>query len=58
MFTMVESAYEDCGYREKIEGLSAAGAWDLIEHTEPYRTFPFVEHHVNLRQWISVYQKA
>ena len=58
IFTMAEAAYEDSGYRTKVDALSAAGAWQMVEQTAAFRTFPFLEHHTHMHQWIAVYRKA
>jgi len=58
IFSISKPAVENYGYGEKIAELDATGAWTLVEQTEPFRTYPFIDDHADLRHWISVYRKA
>ncbi len=57
IFTMSGAGYEDCGFREKMDRLESDGDWVFVEKTKPFRTFPFIEHHADVRHWVNVYLK-
>ena len=58
VFSISKPAFEDGGFRDKIEELEEAGAWTLVERTESFRAYPFSEQYTDLRHWICVYRKA
>ena len=57
IFTISQIALDEGGFGDKINALDSSGAWELIEKTEPFRTFPFSEEYAELRHWICVYRK-
>lgn len=57
IFSLSQPAFEQ-GFGDKISMLDKSGAWTLVEQTEPFRTYPFLDHYADLRHWISVYRKA
>jgi SAM-dependent methyltransferase len=57
IFSISQTAIEESGFGEKVRALDAAGAWDLVQQTEPFRTFPFSDEYADLRHWVCVYRK-
>jgi predicted TPR repeat methyltransferase len=58
IFSISAIAVEEGGFGAKIAALEDAGAWHLVEQTEPFRTYPFSDQYADLRHWISVYRKS
>ncbi len=58
VFSISKIAVEGGGFGAKMDALEQAGAWTLVEQTEPFRTYPFSEQYADLRHWISVYRKV
>lgn len=58
VFSISKPAYEESGFGDKIAELERAGAWTLVERTEPFKAYPFSEQYADLRHWICVYRKA
>lgn len=58
VFSISKIAMEECGFQKKISDLEGAGAWELIEQSEPFRTYPFSKRYEDLRHWICVYRKT
>ena len=54
VFNVRADIYEERGFRERQEGLEAAGRWRLRERSDPYRPFTIKEAH--LRALIFVYE--
>ncbi len=57
IFSISQIAIEEGGFGEKIRALDADRAWDFVEQTKPFRTFPFSGEYVDLRHWVCVYRK-
>ena len=49
---------EESGFGPKIDELERAGAWYLVDQSEPFRTYPFLDSYKDLRHWINVYRKS
>jgi 2-polyprenyl-3-methyl-5-hydroxy-6-metoxy-1,4-benzoquinol methylase len=58
IFSISVIAVEEGGFGDRMTALEKAGAWQFVERTEPFRTYPFSEEYADLRHWISVYRKA
>ncbi len=58
IFSISIPAVEDFGFGGKMQSLSRDGDWSLVEQTEPFRTYPFLDEYADLRHWICVYRKA
>lgn len=57
IFTMSGVGYDECGFKEKMQSLEDEGRWLFVEKTAPFRTFPFIERHAEVRHWVNVYRK-
>lgn len=52
VFTLRPDVYEDSGFKEKQDGLAAAGKWRLIEVTERFQALPKGEPEVLHQVWV------
>ena len=57
VFSLSSVAYEDYGFKRKIEELDAAGAWEKLGQSLLFRTYPFSDQEAHLRHWIMVFRK-
>lgn len=58
LFSLSKIAYDENGFREKIEQLDAAAAWEKLDQSRLYRTYPFSEQEAHLRHWVMAYRKS
>ena len=58
LFSMSKIAYEEMGFKEKIDELVNAGAWQKLTWSELFRTYPFSEKEAQLRHWVMAYRKT
>lgn len=58
VFSLSSVAYEDFGFKDKIEELNAAGAWEKLGQSLLFRTYPFSDQEAHLRHWIMVFRKS
>ena len=58
IFSISKPAIEKDGFGAKMSELDTSGAWQLVERTDEFRTYPFSEEYADLRHWICVYRKA
>ena len=58
IFSISQVAVEEGGFGDKMAQLEQEGAWSLVEQSEPFRTYPFLEKFADLRHWICVYRKS
>ena len=58
IFSISKPAMEESGFGPKIEELERVGVWQLLDRSEPFRTYPFLESYEDLQHWINVYRKA
>lgn len=49
IFNVRDDIYENCGFREKMDGLEAEGLWKLVEKSNRFRPFTVSERHVIAR---------
>ena len=57
VFSLSTVAWEDYGFRQKIEQLDAAGAWEMLDQSLKFRTYPFSSREAHLRHWVMVFRK-
>ncbi len=57
VFSLSRIAYDDYGFRERIDALDAAGKWELLDRSRLFRTYPFSEREAHLRHWVLAYRK-
>ena len=58
LFSLSQIAYDEFGFRDKIEELDAAGSWQKLDQSELFRTYPFSEQEAHLRHWVLAYRKT
>jgi len=58
IFSISKPAMDQSGFGPKIEELERAGAWQLVDQSKPFRTYPFLDSYKDLQHWINVYRKA
>lgn len=56
IFSMSQQAFENDGYKTKCDELTKRGAWQIVEQSDAFQTFPFIEEHQDVRHWISVFR--
>ena len=57
VFSLSQIAYDDYGFRDKIDALDAAGSWELLDRSRLFRTYPFSEREAHLRHRVLAYCK-
>lgn len=58
VFSLSSIAYEEYGFKQKIDQLDATGAWEKLGQSMLFRTYPFSEQEAHLRHWIMVFRKT
>ncbi len=58
VFSLSTIAYEDYGFSDKMAALDAAGAWEKLDQSRLFRTYPFSEKEAALRHWVLAYRKT
>ena len=58
VFSLSTIAYEEYGFSDKISQLDAAGAWQKLDQSLMFRTYPFSEKEAALRHWVMAYRKT
>ena len=58
VFSLSSVAYEDYGFKHKIDQLDDSGAWEKLGQSLQFRTYPFSEQEAHLRHWIMVFRKT
>ena len=58
LFSLSKIAYEEMGFREKINALNDAGSWQKLDQSELFRTYPFSEREAHLRHWVMAFRKT
>ncbi|ESR25277.1 class I SAM-dependent DNA methyltransferase [Lutibaculum baratangense] len=56
IFSLPQPAYEEGGFKEKMAELDAAGAWQHVESTRPYRVLPGAANEGEMLSHIHVYR--
>jgi SAM-dependent methyltransferase len=57
LFSLTDQAAQNLGFDERIAGLNAAGAWRMLERTEPFRPFPFSADKADVRLRVYLFEK-
>jgi len=57
VFTLSLIAFEEYGFKQKIDELDAAGVWEKLDQSLLFRTYPFSEKEAQLRHWVLAYRK-
>lgn len=58
IFSLSSVAFEEYGFKQKIEALDAAGNWRQLGKSRLFRTYPFSEREAALRHWVMAYRKT
>ena len=58
VFSLSTIAYEQYGFKDKMNELDAAGAWQRLDQSLMFRTYPFSEKEAALRHWVMAYRKS
>lgn len=58
VFSLSLIAFEEFGFRDKIEKLEAANAWQKLDQSQLFRTYPFSDQEKHLRHWVLAYRKS
>jgi len=58
VFSLSLIAFEEHGFRQKIEALEASGAWQKLDQSLLFRTYPFSDQEAHLRHWVLAYRKC
>jgi predicted TPR repeat methyltransferase len=58
VFSLSLIAFEEHGFKQKIDALDASGAWEKLDQSLLFRTYPFSEKEANLRHWVMAYRKC
>jgi len=58
LFSLSQIAYQEYGFRQKIEELETARRWRKLDQSKLFRTYPFSEQESHLRHWVLAYQKT
>ncbi len=58
VFSLSTIAYEEYGFSDKIGQLDANGAWERLDQSLMFRTYPFSEKEAALRHWVMAYRKS
>lgn len=58
LFSLSQIAWDDHGFRERIEALEQTGAWTRLGQSRLFRTYPFSEREAHLRHWVLAYKKS
>ena len=58
VFSLSQIAYDDYGFRDRIDALDAAGSWVSLDRSRLFRTYPFSEREAHLRHWVMAYRKC
>ncbi len=52
VFSLSQIAYDEQGFAEKMEQLDAAGAWQRLDRSRLFRTYPFSQKEAHLHHWV------
>ena len=58
IFSLSNIAFEEMGFKEKIDELDRAGKWQQLDQSRLFRTYPFSEKEAHLRHWVYAYKKS
>jgi len=57
VFSLSRIAYEEQGFAAKMEQLDSAGAWQRLDQSGLFRTYPFSQKEAHLRHWVFTCRK-
>ncbi len=57
LFSLSRIAWEEFGFRERIESLERSGAWEKLGQSRLFRTYPFSAQEAHLKHWVLAYKK-
>lgn len=57
VFSLSRIAFEEFGFAQKFEELTAAGRWRKLDQSRLFRTYPFSDKEAHLHHWVLAYQK-
>ena len=58
IFSLSEIAHNELGFGKKIEQLETDGAWQQLDQSRLFRSYPFSEKEAHIRHWVFVYRKT
>jgi len=58
VFSLSLIAFEEYGFKQKIEQLENSGAWQKLDQSLLFRTYPFSDKEAHLRHWVLAYRKC
>ena len=58
IFSLSLIAFEEYGFKQKIDELDAGGAWEKLDQSLLFRTYPFSDKEASLRHWVMAYRKC
>ncbi len=58
VFSLSLIAFEEYGFKQKIEQLESSGAWQKLDQSLLFRTYPFSDKEAHLRHWVLAYRKC
>ena len=58
IFSLSAIAYEELGFKEKINTLEESGQWQKLDQSLLFRTYPFSEKEAHIRHWVLAYRKS
>jgi 2-polyprenyl-3-methyl-5-hydroxy-6-metoxy-1,4-benzoquinol methylase len=58
VFSLSLIAFEEYGFKQKIDALDAADAWEKLDQSLLFRTYPFSAKEAGLRHWVMAYRKT
>jgi 2-polyprenyl-3-methyl-5-hydroxy-6-metoxy-1,4-benzoquinol methylase len=56
IFSLSKIAHDDFGFGDKMIELQDAGAWQSVERSQLFQTYPFSAAESHLRHWVCVYR--
>ncbi len=57
IFSLSTIAYEDYGFKQKIDQLDATGGWEKLDQSQLFRSYPFSEKEAFVCHWVLAYRK-
>jgi 2-polyprenyl-3-methyl-5-hydroxy-6-metoxy-1,4-benzoquinol methylase len=58
IFSLSEIACNDLGFGEEMSRLETVGAWQLLDRSRLYRSYPFSEQESHIHHWVFAYKKC
>jgi predicted TPR repeat methyltransferase len=57
IFSLSKIAYDDHGFGNKMAQLDDTSAWEFLDRSRLFRTYPFSEKEKYIRHWVCAYRK-